>query len=133
MYRVSKIISFCYGHRLLGYPGKCRHLHGHNARVTVTLEGDQLDDQGMLTDFNDIKTDVKQWIDGNLDHTMLLYRKDPVIELLEQAGERYYVTEENPTAEHIARMIFEWTAGAGYPVVEVVVAETDSCIAGYRQ
>ena len=37
MYRVSKSVSFCYGHRLLNYQGKCQHLHGHNARAVITL------------------------------------------------------------------------------------------------
>ena len=44
MYRVSKSVSFCYGHRLLNYQGKCRHLHGHNARAVITLESDRLDE-----------------------------------------------------------------------------------------
>ena len=42
MYRISKQISFCYGHRLLEHAGKCRHLHGHNARAVITLEAPDL-------------------------------------------------------------------------------------------
>ena len=38
VYRVTKEIHFCYGHRLLDYAGKCRHLHGHNGKAVVTLE-----------------------------------------------------------------------------------------------
>jgi 6-pyruvoyltetrahydropterin/6-carboxytetrahydropterin synthase len=132
MYRVTKSISFCYGHRLLNYPGKCRHLHGHNAKAVITLEGEHLDELGMLFDFNEIKASVKDWIDEEVDHTMLLYKKDPLIPLLEQQGERFMVTEENPTAEHIARIIFDRVLAKGYPVVEVEVAETDSCVASYR-
>lgn len=132
MYRVTKSLSFCYGHRLLGYPGKCRHLHGHNARAMITLQGAELDELGMLVDFNEIKKSVKSWIEDEIDHTMLLYKEDPIIPVLREAGERFYVTEENPTAEHIARIIFEKVEAAGYPVVEVVIAETDSCVASYR-
>jgi 6-pyruvoyltetrahydropterin/6-carboxytetrahydropterin synthase len=44
MYRVSKSVSFCYGHRLLNYQGKCQHLHGHNARAVITLESNELGD-----------------------------------------------------------------------------------------
>jgi 6-pyruvoyltetrahydropterin/6-carboxytetrahydropterin synthase len=133
MYRVTKSISFCYGHRLLNYPGKCRHLHGHNAKAVITLEGEALDELGMLFDFNEIKAAVKSWIDEELDHTMLLYKKDPIIPLLEQAGERFLVTEENPTAEHIAKMIYDRVRAAGYPVAEVTVTETDTCYASYRE
>ncbi len=82
MYRVTKSISFCYGHRLLGYPGKCRHLHGHNAKVMITLEGEELDELGMLVDFNDIRQSVKAWIDDEIDHTMLLFKDDPIIPIL---------------------------------------------------
>ena len=38
MYRVTREIHFCYGHRLLNYDGKCRHLHGHNGKAVITLE-----------------------------------------------------------------------------------------------
>ena len=55
MYKVSKAIEFCYGHRLLNYDGKCRHLHGHNARAEIELNSEELDDRGMVFDFSDIK------------------------------------------------------------------------------
>ena len=60
MYRVTKSVSFCYGHRLLNYDGKCRHLHGHNADAVITLESETLDERGMLVDFSDIKALVNQ-------------------------------------------------------------------------
>ena len=63
----------------------------------------------------------------------LLCKDDPIIPVLREAGERFYVTEENPTAEHIARLIFEKVEAAGYPVAEVVVEETDSCLASYQK
>ncbi|HOM18922.1 MAG TPA: 6-carboxytetrahydropterin synthase, partial [Thermoguttaceae bacterium] len=66
MFRVVREIEFCYGHRLLDYEGKCRYLHGHNARALVTLEGAELDHRGMLLDFGEIKRRLSQWIDDNL-------------------------------------------------------------------
>lgn len=131
MYRVTKSISFCYGHRLLDYNGKCRHLHGHNARAIITLEGETLDEQGMLYDFNEIRGLVKDWIDAELDHNMLLHRDDPILPALREAGERVYVVDWNPTAENIARMIFEHIATAGYPVKDVTLWETETCYASY--
>src|SRR6185437_11353099 len=59
MYRVSREIAFCYGHRLLNYDGKCRHLHGHNGRAVITLQGAGLDRCGMLVDFGEIKEKVQ--------------------------------------------------------------------------
>ena len=50
MFRVTKEIHFCYGHRLLNYAGKCRHLHGHNGKAVVTLEAASLDALGMVVE-----------------------------------------------------------------------------------
>ena len=132
MFRVTREIDFCYGHRLLNYDGKCRHLHGHNGRVVITLEAAELDERGMLVDFADIKRKVQHWIDETLDHTMLLCRDDPILPLLQQRGERVHVMEHNPTAENIARLIFEHAASAGLPVVEVVLWETPRCHAAFH-
>ena len=131
MFQVTREIEFCYGHRLLNYDGKCRHLHGHNARAVITLQGSALDRCGMLVDFAEIKAKVQSWIDENLDHTMLLCREDPLLQVLQERGERVFVMEVNPTAENIARLIFEQTRAAGLPVVEVVLWETEHCFAVY--
>jgi 6-pyruvoyltetrahydropterin/6-carboxytetrahydropterin synthase len=132
MYRVTREIKFCYGHRLLNYDGKCRHLHGHNGRAVITLETAQLDGLGMVVDFSRIKEVVSAWIDETLDHKMLLRRDDPVLPLLQRQGEAVYVLEVNPTAENIARLIYDFTAAQGFPVVEVQLWETDHCFATYR-
>src|SRR6188768_2992661 len=109
MFRVSREIDFCYGHRLLNYDGKCKYLHGHNGRAVIVIESPELDDRGMVLDFSDIKHVVSRWIDENLDHRMILCRQDPAIEALRQLGEPLFLIDENPTAENIARLIFEFT------------------------
>jgi 6-pyruvoyltetrahydropterin/6-carboxytetrahydropterin synthase len=131
MYRIAREIAFCYGHRLLDYEGKCRHLHGHNARAVITLEGTDLDSRGMLRDFCDIKGLLQRWIDENLDHNMLLCARDPLLPLLRERGERVYVMDCNPTAENIARLIFVKAREAGLPVAEVVLWETENCFAAF--
>ncbi|MCU7930402.1 MAG: 6-carboxytetrahydropterin synthase [Candidatus Thiodiazotropha sp. (ex Codakia rugifera)] len=133
MYTVTKEIHFCYGHRLLNHQGKCRHLHGHNAKAIIRLESQQLDALGMVCDFADIGNYVKGWIDQALDHKMLLHSDDPVLPLLQEAGESVYVMQHNPTAENIAQLIFEHVATGGFPVVEVAIFETDSALASYRR
>src|SRR3954469_1873246 len=100
MFRVTREIEFCYGHRLLDYEGKCRHLHGHNGRAVIALEAPGLDHRGMLVDFGDIKREVQQWIDETIDHTMLLRRDDPMLPILRERGERVFVMDVNPTAEN---------------------------------
>ncbi len=133
MFRVTREMEFCYGHRLLNYYGKCRHLHGHNAKVVITLESQSLDDRGILVDFADIKVTIQQWIDDNLDHNLLLCREDPLIPMLINQNERFFVMNTNPTAENIARLIFDQAATLGLPVVEVIIWETIHCNASYRR
>lgn len=132
MYSVTKEIHFCYGHRLLGHRGKCRDLHGHNARAIIRLESESLDALGMVVDFKDIGDYVRSWLEAEIDHNMLLCRDDPVLPLLEAAGERVFVMDANPTAENLARLIFDRVAAGGFPVVEVAVFETESAFASYR-
>ena len=133
MYSVTKKIDFCYGHRLLNYEGKCKYLHGHNGRAVITLEAEQLDRLGMVMDFSLLKRVVGGWIDQAIDHRMLLHKDDPVLPYLRQQGEPVHVMEVNPTAENIARLIFERTASAGLPVIEVVLWETPNCHAVYAR
>lgn len=132
MYRVTRQIDFCYGHRLLNYDGKCKHLHGHNGRAVIVLEAEGLDHRGMLVDFTDIKRKVQRWIDENLDHTMLLCRDDPILPVFQERGERVFVMDVNPTAENIARLIFDHARESGLPVVEIVLWETNQCHASYQ-
>jgi 6-pyruvoyltetrahydropterin/6-carboxytetrahydropterin synthase len=131
MFSVTREITFCYGHRLLDYSGKCRHLHGHNGRALITLASTNLDELGMVMDFNRLKQVVGGWIDENLDHRMILHRKDPLLPILRQQGEPVFVLEVNPTAENIARLIFEYAVAQGFPVVEVRLWETESSSASY--
>lgn len=133
MYKATKEIQFCYGHRLLNYSGKCKNLHGHNAKVEVELQTEALDHRHMVVDFDDIKHSIKSWIDEQLDHKMLLRKDDPLLPVIQAHGEPCYVLETNPTAEAIARLIFDYATEQGFPVVEVRVWETDSSWASYRR
>jgi 6-pyruvoyltetrahydropterin/6-carboxytetrahydropterin synthase len=133
MYRVTREITFCYGHRLLYFEGKCRHLHGHNGRAVLTLEAEELDRQGMVMDFARIKQVVQTWIDENLDHRMLLHKDDPLLPELRRQGEPVFVMDVNPTAENIARLIYDYAAAQGFPVSEVRLWETESCYATYAR
>jgi 6-pyruvoyltetrahydropterin/6-carboxytetrahydropterin synthase len=132
MFHVSREIDFCYGHRLLNYDGKCKYLHGHNGRAVITIEKAALDERGMVLDFTEIKQVVSRWIDENLDHRMILHRDDPARPALEKLGEPMYLIEANPTAENIAKLIFDYARGQGFPVVETRLWETPHCFATYR-
>jgi 6-pyruvoyltetrahydropterin/6-carboxytetrahydropterin synthase len=133
MFRVTKEIDFCYGHRLLNYDGKCKYLHGHNGKAVIVLEGEQLDHRGMVIDFSDIKKQVAGWIDANLDHRMILHEADPIVPILQKLGEPMHIVSENPTAENIAKLIYDFAKSHQLPVREVSLWETFNSYATYRE
>ncbi len=79
-------------HQINGYRGKCQRLHGHNWTVEAVVEGRRLDELGMLIDFKILKTELNNVLD-ELDHRFL--------------NELKIFAEMNPTAENIAKFIFE--------------------------
>ncbi len=131
MYRVEREIRFCYGHRVSNYAGKCRHLHGHNARAMIALESQTVDESGMVIDFAEIKRQVGAWIDQMLDHRTVLQENDPLVQLLIDAGEPILTIPVEPTAENLARLIHDETLRQGLPVVEVRLYESDASCATY--
>ncbi|HIE66166.1 MAG: 6-carboxytetrahydropterin synthase [Nitrospira sp.] len=133
MYKVTRTIEFCYGHRLLNYKGKCRHLHGHNARVEIELYAEDLDALGMVRDFEVIKKVVQVWIDENLDHKMILCKDDPLIPVLKDLKESHFIIDQNPTAEVISKLIYDYAASQKLPVSEVRLWETPKSYATYRR
>jgi len=131
MYRVTKRLDFCYGHRLLNYDGVCKHLHGHNAMVEIDIAAEVLDGLDMVVDFSYIKRVVKAWIDRELDHKMILRYDDPLVEILRAQGEPIYTIDANPTAERLARLIFETVRDLGFNVSAVRLWETPGSCASW--
>jgi 6-pyruvoyltetrahydropterin/6-carboxytetrahydropterin synthase len=123
MYEVSVDESFAAAHNLRNYKGKCENLHGHNYKVRVTLSGKELDSTGLLYDFVHLKQAI-QGVIRSLDHTYL--NELPPFDVL------------NPSAENIARYIYDQTArqlppaanGAG--IASITVWESDVTAATYR-
>jgi 6-pyruvoyltetrahydropterin/6-carboxytetrahydropterin synthase len=86
MWKITKDFDFCYAHRVwtqnlekelsCGASPKCRHLHGHNGIIKITLEGNKLDDRGYVLDFVELNF-IKKFIDDVLDHKFLIDKKDP--------------------------------------------------------
>jgi len=99
----------------------------------IVLEAESLDERGMLVDFTDIKRELCVWIDSELDHRMILREDDPAVPVLKSLGEPLVLIPKNPTAENIARLIFEHARREGLPVVEVKLWETPKCYAVYAE
>jgi 6-pyruvoyltetrahydropterin/6-carboxytetrahydropterin synthase len=131
MYSVTKRIDFCYGHRLLDYDGVCAHPHGHNAIVEIEVQRPALDARNMVVDFTDIRNVVKEWVDRELDHKMILRHDDPMVPPLQALGEPIYILDSNPTVERIARLIYDVARQRGLDVARVTVWETPSSWSSY--
>jgi len=132
MYEISREVQFCYGHRLHRYKGKCHRFHGHNARVVVTLASEILDEQGMVLDFHQLSLLLKNWIDENFDHRLLLHQEDPLVTIFQQAGEDVVVLDVEPTAENLARMIGEFAISQELPLQKVEFWESAKSCAVFR-
>jgi 6-pyruvoyltetrahydropterin/6-carboxytetrahydropterin synthase len=91
MYKARVEAEFSAAHFLSHYHGKCENLHGHNYRVRLWVKGESLDTGGMLADFAMLKKCLRDAL-VSLDHSNL---NDTA------------AFQNNPSAERIARYIFE--------------------------
>lgn len=105
-YAILKTFHFCAAHRLLNHPGKCKNLHGHNYKVTVSIETNAKDpDTNMVLDFGKVKEELAAMF-NDLDHKLILNGDDPLLkikDLREALGLYNFVCwEGDPTAESMA-------------------------------
>ena len=133
MYIITKEVYFCYGHRLMNHPGKCRNLHGHSVKASISIRQEQLNQQAMVCDFADVKDCVDGFINKLLDHNFLLHKDDPIIPALIANQEQFMALDEHPTAEVLSKMIYQHVKQQGFNVDQVVLWETASACACYRE
>ncbi len=93
MYKLRVEADFSAAHSLTHYHGKCERLHGHNYRVRLWARGEELDEGGMLIDFGDLKSALREVLSG-LDHSFL---------------NEMDVFHGDPSAERLAHYIFDAT------------------------
>jgi 6-pyruvoyltetrahydropterin/6-carboxytetrahydropterin synthase len=133
MFTITKEVYFCYGHRLMNHSGKCKNLHGHSVKAAISIEQEHLNDEGMVCDFSEIRDCAEQYIDSYLDHNFLLHKEDPIIPLLRENQERFLALDEHPTAEVLSKLIYQHLKKSGFNVSQVVLWETASANACYRE
>jgi 6-pyruvoyltetrahydropterin/6-carboxytetrahydropterin synthase len=126
---IDKQFSFCYGHRvwvqelLHDYCAKgdtktkCRHLHGHEGLVHVFLEGDELNKQGMVTDFKHLGW-LKDFLDDVIDHKFIIDVNDPRFE-----------KTINGKIDRSQNNLFVTDSGSEIPMVPLVVPGTNMLVA----
>ena len=125
--------DFSTGHRVFGHESKCSHLHGHNYRIYLTVEAEQLDTVGRVMDFSVIKDKFVVWLEVNWDHKFLIWEKDPFAPTLKELDpEGTVIVPFNPTAENIGQYLInvigpQQLAGTNVKLVKVNIEETRKC------
>jgi 6-pyruvoyltetrahydropterin/6-carboxytetrahydropterin synthase len=132
----TRKLEFDSAHRVMEHESKCKMLHGHRYVLEASFGTKELDKIGRVIDFGLIREILGKWIDDNFDHTTILYEKDKNLgeNISKITGQKIYYMTENPTAENIAKHLFEDICPqlfANYPVkcVSIRVHETPNCSA----
>jgi 6-pyruvoyltetrahydropterin/6-carboxytetrahydropterin synthase len=107
--RITKQFNFETGHALYGYDGKCRNVHGHSYKLSVTVIGIPIKDVdhvklGMVIDFGDLKKIVKEEIVDKFDHATVFNKNTPHVELakeLTDRGHNVILADYQPTSENM--------------------------------
>ncbi len=107
--RITKEFSFETGHALYGYDGKCRNVHGHSYKLSVTVIGQPISEPGevklgMVIDFGDLKRIVKEEVVDPFDHATVFNKNTPHLELareLENRGHKVILADYQPTSENM--------------------------------
>jgi 6-pyruvoyltetrahydropterin/6-carboxytetrahydropterin synthase len=136
---MEKIIvhaKFHTGHRQLGYPGKCKFVHGHTWRGTVTVSAEAFprDALDMSLDFGDIKNVMRSF-----DHKMLVTEQDATFldsALFEPEGV-VLLKGKGPSVENVTEYVLDQVVElikGKYPgrqiryTIEVLIQETENNI-----
>ena len=107
--RITKKFSFETGHALYGYDGKCKNVHGHSYKLSVTVIGSPITDLsnvklGMVIDFTDLKKIVKEEVVDQFDHATVFNQTTPHIALakeLKDRGHHVILVDYQPTSENM--------------------------------
>jgi 6-pyruvoyltetrahydropterin/6-carboxytetrahydropterin synthase len=105
--RITKQFNFETGHALYGYDGKCKNVHGHSYKLSVTVIGQPISDNtqvkyGMVIDFSDLKKIVKEEVVDVFDHATVFNKNTPHVELAEELksrGHHVILVDYQPTSE----------------------------------
>ena len=105
--RITKQFTFETGHALYGHDGKCKNIHGHSYKLSVTIFGKPLGDSksskfGMIMDFSDLKKIVREEIVNPLDHATIFNKNTPHLQLannLKSIGHKVVLVDYQPTSE----------------------------------
>lgn len=146
MRKISKSFTFDSAHRLVNYKGNCGHLHGHTYTAIINFAAKELDEQGFVIDYDEIKKHIKSWVDCFWDHGFLVNSTDPLYYATKgyrngrgEFMKIYVFDNQNPTAERIAEELFKVsqleinTHNRNCKLISVGIKETPSSYAEYSE
>ena len=107
--RITKQFNFETGHALYGYDGKCKNVHGHSYKLSVTVIGTPITDNnnvkwGMVIDFSDLKKIVKEEVVDVFDHAIVFNKHTPHASLamtMRSEGHNVILADYQPTSENM--------------------------------
>ncbi|NGY36430.1 6-carboxytetrahydropterin synthase [Flavobacterium sp. XN-5] len=138
--RITKKFSFETGHALYGYDGKCKNVHGHSYKLSVTVIGSPIENRndvkfGMVIDFTDLKKIVKEEIVDQFDHATVFNETTPHVDLaheLKNRGHHVILVDYQPTSENMVIDFAQRIIGrlpADIKLFSLKLQETDSSFA----
>ncbi len=148
MYQSTKYYGFEQGfsvaYRQWRADTHCRFIHGYALAFKLTFESQDLDVRNWVVDFGSLRP-IKEVLQQNFDHTLLIAEDDPEKEILLELGRKGLarpIVLEHLGSEKLAELVFQFVkdwlkTDGGYGdrirLVSVEVWETPSNSASYSE
>lgn len=130
---IKRSFHFHAAHRNDDLPNeRCYSIHGHTYHLDCHFECEKPTDRSFSVLFSEIERRVSQVIDS-FEHSLIINQHDPFLPLLQPTGTKLCVLQSTPSAEHVARVLFERIREAtGLNLVQVDLRETTTSVVSYR-
>ena len=140
MIRITKEFKFEMAHALHGYDGLCKNIHGHSYKLWVTIRAKVRQEKahkkdGMVMDFDVLKSIVKPDIIDKYDHSLVLNANSPHAEIDFSAFEKVFFLPYQPTSENLVMDLalkIKSKLPEGIELYKVVISETATSFAEWN-
>ena len=140
MIRITKEFKFEMAHALHGYDGLCKNIHGHSYKLWVTIRGAVLNERthkkdGMVMDFDVLKSFVRPAIIDKYDHSLILNANSPHAQIDFSAFEKVFFLPYQPTSENLVNdfaQIIKNSLPKDIELFKVVLSETATSFAEWN-
>ena len=140
MIRITKEFKFEMAHTLHGYDGLCKNIHGHSYKLWVTIRAKVRQEKahkkdGMVMDFDVLKSIVKPDIIDKYDHSLVLNANSPHAEIDFSAFEKVFFLPYQPTSENLVMdfaLKIKSKLPEGIELYKVVISETATSFAEWN-